>query len=172
MELGVVLVTVVRSSEFNAATKEGLDMAGGGHNVGTLVGDVVLQASLLVDAELNTLIDGATKSLVVLASVNIIGVVLGVVDVVLWTVAAETVSSHLELLGAIAEGEETQDAEKETDGLGRNRLDRAHVDGLRVISEPVAKVDARHIELVELLASGGAGQGDGKKNILDVTVSP
>jgi hypothetical protein len=41
---------------------------------------------------------------------------------------------------------------------------------LRVIAEPVAKVDTLDIELREFLASRGTGHENGEESVFDVTV--
>lgn len=69
-----------------------------------LVGDVVLHSSAFVDGKLDSLVDWATKGCVVLGSIFVVGVILWVIDVVFWTVAAETLGGDLELLGSISAG--------------------------------------------------------------------
>lgn len=65
------------------------------------------------------------------------------------SIAAESLSSHLKFTRAIAKGQETQDPEQDTDSFGADVFDSSNVDSLRVISEPVAKVDL--VELVDRL---------------------
>lgn len=87
-------------------------MKGRSHDVGTLVSDIVLHSSLRVDPELNTLIDGSTQSSVILAGIFVVGIVLGVVYVVFWTVAAEAIGRDLEFLRTISKSQEAENAEK------------------------------------------------------------
>jgi hypothetical protein len=77
---------------------------------------------------------------------------LGVVDVLLGPVAAKAVASNLKLLGAIAKAHEAQHPEQNADSLGRHHLDGADVDSLRVVAQPIAKVDTLDVHLAELLA--------------------
>jgi hypothetical protein len=93
-------------------------------------------------------------------------------NVILGTVGSQAVCSDFELLGAVAKGQETENAEQEADGLGRDRLDRSHIDSLRVVTEPVSKVDTGDGELVKLLAAGGTSQEKSEQSILDITVAP
>ncbi|KAG7147775.1 hypothetical protein HYQ46_003363 [Verticillium longisporum] len=131
-EILLPLVAAVFATELDAVAQKVAKKLGRSHNASPLIRNVVLHASLGVDGKLDALINGTTKSTVISSSILVIGIVLGVIDVLLRAVAAEPVSRHLELLRAIAKGEETQHAENETDGLSRDGLDRADVDGLRV----------------------------------------
>lgn len=67
------------------------------------------------------------------------------------SIAAKSLSSHFEFTRAVAKGQETQDPEQDTNGFGADVFDSSNVDGLRVITEPVAKVDL--IQLVDRLAN-------------------
>lgn len=93
-------------------------------------------------------------------------------NVILGTVGSQAVCSDFELLGAVAKGQETENAEQQADGLGRDRLDGSHIDSLRVVTEPVSKVDTGDSELVKLLAAGGTSQEKSEQSILDITVAP
>jgi hypothetical protein len=92
--------------------------------------------------------------------------------VILWAVATQAVSSDLELSRAVAESQETKDTEKKADSFGRDRLDSAYVDGLRIISKPIAKVNPRNHDLVEFRMLHSTGHGQSEEGIFDVTVSP
>lgn len=89
-----------------------------------------------------------------------------------WSVATQTVRGNFELVRSVAECEKAQNAQKQTDSLGRHGLDGAHIDGLGVIAQPVAKVDTRNHQLVEFLAASSASQCDLEKRICDITVAP
>jgi len=134
VELRLVTAVLVATGELNALAKEIADVLGRSHDANVLIGDIVLHTRLLVDGELNTLVNRATESTVVLSSILVVGIVLGVVDVVLGTVAAKAISCDLELAGAIAKSHEAQDAEQQPDSLGGNCLDSADVDGLGIIT--------------------------------------
>lgn len=172
VEVGLVIVVFVAASKFNAAGEEIPNMLGGCHNIGSLIGNVVLHARFRIDAELGALVDWTAKSSVVLAGVDIVGIVLGVINMVLGAVATKTLGSNLEFTGAVAKGEEGKDAEKEADGFCRDRLDSADVDGLRIVTKPVAKVDTSNHELAKLFAVEGAGHDQREQGIFDITVSP
>ena len=172
VEILVVLVSPVAAAELDAFPKELANMQRRGHDVDILIRNVILHARLGVDAELDLLVHGAAQTTVVLRRIFVIGIVLGVVDVVLGAVAAQTVGRDLELAAAIAKGEEAEDAEEQTDGLSRDALDRADVDGLGVVAEPVAKVDAGDHDLVKLLATNRAGHHDLEESIFDIAVAP
>lgn len=59
----------------------------------------------------------------------------------LWAVAAKSGSCDLEFLGSIAERDEAQDPQKDTNSFGADIFDCANIDGLTVVTEPVPKVD-------------------------------
>ena len=52
------------------------------HDVRVLVGDVILHACLFIDGQLDALVDRASQATVILTRVLVIGVVLGVVNMV------------------------------------------------------------------------------------------
>lgn len=87
-------------------------------------------------------------------------------------VAAQTLSSDLELARAIAEGQEAKDAEQKADGLGRHRLDGSDINSLGVVTEPVTKIGAGNHELVELLATDGSGHQDLEEGVFNVSMAP
>lgn len=134
VNLSLVTTVLVAPSELNALAEKVADVLGRSHDASILIGDVVLHARLLVNAELYALINRAAESAVVLGGILVLGVVLGVVDVVLGTVAAKTISCDLELAGAIAKSHKTQDTEQQPDSLGGNGLDSADIDGLGIIT--------------------------------------
>lgn len=86
-------------------------------------------------------------------------------------VAAEAVSRHLKLLCAVAKAHEAEDPQQDSDSLRRHHLDGAHVDGLGVVTQPVAKVDALDVHFAELLARLAADE-QREQRVLDVTVTP
>lgn len=169
----VSIVVSVSASKLDAALEKLPAMLSRRHNTDTLVCNVVLHARLGINGKLCLLIDRATKSTIVLASVNVLGIVLGVIDVLLGAVAAKALRSDLELARSETEGHETQDAEQETDSLSRNSLDGSNIDSLGVITEPVTKVDSGNGHFVEFLAAlDGAGHRDSEEGIFDIAVSP
>lgn len=173
VEVLVPPAVLVSSTVFDGTTEKLAKKPGRGRDADPLVGNVVLHAGLGVDGELLPLVDGSTEAPVVAAGILIVGIVLGVVNVLLGPVAAEPVVGDLELAGTVAEGHESEDAEEQTNGLGRYRLDGAHIDSLGVISRPVSKVDLLHHEAGELLAAvEGLGGSEAKQDIGDVTMAP
>ena len=170
--LRLVAALGIAPAEGYALRDELLGEASGRHNPSILVRDVVLHARLLVDAKLNVLVDRGPKLPVVAAGILVVGVVLGVVDVLLGAVAAEALGGELELAGSETKGHEAEDAQQQADGLGGDVLDGADIDGLGVVPQPVAKVDTRDVVLGELLSAKGLGHGEAKEGILDVSVAP
>ena len=86
VQIGLVSILVVTAGELNGATEELADEASRGGDSRVFVGNVVLQTGALIDGELDALIDGSAKTLVILAGIEVICVVLGVVDVLLGAV--------------------------------------------------------------------------------------
>jgi hypothetical protein len=83
---------------------------------------------------------------------------LGVVNVLLRSVASKAVAGDLELFGSVAEAHETENPEEDANSLCRDHLDGADIDGLGVVAQPVAKVDTLDIHLAKLLASLAANE--------------
>jgi hypothetical protein len=147
-------------------------MQSASHDVNTLIGDVVLHSRLRVNSKLNSLVYRATETAVVLSSIDVVGVVFGVVDVILGTIAAQALGSDLELTATIAKRQKAEHAEEKTDGLRRDRLDGTDVNGLGVVAKPVTEVYAGNHHLVELLASHGTSHDKLEKGVLDITMTP
>lgn len=142
------------------------------HDSSSLIGNVILHASVRVDGKLGSFIDWTTKATVILAGIDIVCVVFGVVNVVFGTVTAKTVGRDFEFAGTVTESEETEDTKQKTDSFGRNRLDSAYIDSLRIIAKPVAEVDTRDHDLTELLAMHGLSHGKREQGIFDVAMAP
>lgn len=70
------------SAQLDALGEETPHMQSARHDVSTLVRDVVFHACLWIYRQLNLLVDGTPQAAVILASILIVGVVLGVVNVV------------------------------------------------------------------------------------------
>jgi hypothetical protein len=91
--------------------------------------------------------------------------------VLLRPVAAQAVTRDLKLLGAVSKGHEAKNPEQDADSLCRHHLDSAHVDSLRVVAQPIAKVDALYVHLAELLSSP-AGDQEREQRVLNVSMAP
>ena len=94
---------------------------------------------------------------------------LRVVDVLLGSVRAQAFRCDLELSSGVAERHESKDPDKNADGVGLDALESADIDSLRVITQPVAKVNAfdHHAgPLVTLKTS------DLLEHIFDVAMAP
>lgn len=147
-------------------------MLSGRHDSSSLIGNVILHASFRVDGKLGSFIDRATKTTVILAGIDVVCVVFGVVDVVFGAVAAKAVGCDFEFAGTVTESEEAEDTKQKTDSFGRNRLDSAYINSLGIIAKPVTKVDTRDHDLAELLAMHGSSHGEREQRIFDVTMAP
>lgn len=121
---------LVVATKLDAAREEIPYVLGRCHNTGAIICDVVLHTRLGIDRELAVLIDRATEATVILLGVLVIGIVLGVVNVVFGSVAAQAVSSDLKFARAITESQETENAKEKANGFGGNGLDGADIDGL------------------------------------------
>ena len=152
-----VAVTAVLASQLNGLGEKPPDVLGRRHDSSLLIGNVVLHAGSRINSQLDFLVYGPSQAAVVLSGILVISVILGIVNVVFRTVAAQAGGRDLEFARAVAKRQEAEHAEKEADGLGRDRLDGADVDSLRVVAQPVAKVDTRDLQIVKFLAANGAG---------------
>jgi hypothetical protein len=91
--------------------------------------------------------------------------------VLLRTVAAQTIGSDFKLASGITKGDEGKAPEQDANGVGGQLLQSTDIDGLRVITEPVAKIDLFDIELFKLVAAA-SGDGELDEDAFDVTVTP
>jgi hypothetical protein len=89
VEFLLVSASVERSAEIDAAAEEVADQLGRRGDASVFRGDVGLQAGSLVDAQLSLFVNRGTESAVVLAGVFVVGVVLGVVNMLLEIQLAE-----------------------------------------------------------------------------------
>lgn len=89
VELLLVSAPVERSAEIDAAAEEVADQLGRRGNAQIFRGDVVLQAGSLVDAQFSLFVNWSTQSTIILAGVFVVGVVLGVVNMLLGVHLAE-----------------------------------------------------------------------------------
>lgn len=76
---------------------------------------------------------------------------------ILRAVAAKSLGSDLEFSGTVAEAQEAENAEQQSDSLGGDGLHSSDINGLRIVAQPVAKVDAGNHNLVKFLASNALG---------------
>lgn len=76
------IITLIPSTELDTLSEEASNVESTGHDVHVLVGDVILHACLFIDSELDTLVDRASQAPVILTRVLVVGIVLGVVNVV------------------------------------------------------------------------------------------
>ena len=141
-------------------------------NPRVLVRNVVLHTSLRIDGQLDLLVDEATKAGIVLPCVVVVVVVLWVIDVLLRAVAAETVLRDLKLACGVAERQEREDPQHHSDGLLIDHLQRARINCLGVVAQPVSKVHALERQVVELAPAEAAREVQPEKGILDVAVAP
>jgi hypothetical protein len=88
VELSLVPAPAIRPSKPDALAKQSPHVQSGGHDACLLVGNVVLQPRSRIDGQLDTLIDRAPQSRVILCGIEVVGIILGVINVVLGPVAA------------------------------------------------------------------------------------
>lgn len=136
---------------------------GAGIPVAPFVGDVVLHAGLRVDVQLD-LADGRTEPGVMLASVFIVGVVLGVtgggggggsarwvilyaknsLDMLLRAINAQPLGCNLEFLGCKAKSQERENPNQHANGIRRETLQGPHIQSLGAgTSQPVEVREVR-----------------------------
>lgn len=93
------------SAVVDAPSKRVFDITRASSPTTLLVRNVILQAGVGVDGELY-LVNRASQPLVKLAGVGIIGVILGIVDVLFRSVDTKPITSDLEFLGGVAKAHE------------------------------------------------------------------
>lgn len=81
VKVALVSVSSIRPSELNATGEEVPDMLRAGHDASVLVGNVVLETGLFINRKLSALVYRASQSLIVLASISIVGIVLWVINI-------------------------------------------------------------------------------------------
>lgn len=86
------------------------------------------------------------------------------------TIATKSLSGDLELACSKAEGKEGEAPKQDTDSLGRELLQSTDVDSLRIITEPVAKVDTLDIEFLEFLIAA-SDHDQLQEGIFDITMA-
>jgi hypothetical protein len=108
--------------------------------------------------------------------------------VLFWPITAKTCSGDLKFFGSIAKGHEAQDPQKDTNSFSADIFDSSHINGLTVITKPVAKVDlirlaqeshglpalaySLYIKLREFLATSGTSHQNCEKSILNIAMTP
>ena len=92
----------------NASSHAELYIAGTCCPSSIFIGNVVFHASIHVDLELN-LLDRTSKTRIILASVQVISIVLGIVNVLFWPIYTEPFFRNFKLASGISKGQETKD---------------------------------------------------------------
>lgn len=85
VQIVLIVAAPVLSSELNAAPVKVANHAGGGCNATIFRGNICLKTSSFVDNKLPALVNRRTEAWVVLSGVDVVGIILGVVDVLLRT---------------------------------------------------------------------------------------
>lgn len=85
IEFRGVSAPVVSPAKVNATSEQATNMAGRGGYSKILRGNVILEPGSLVDAQFAPLVDRTSESGIVLASVQVVGIVLWIVNVILWS---------------------------------------------------------------------------------------
>ena len=152
----------------DASSKTVLDVACARCNSKILVSYVILHTRLLVDFELDRL-HWWSKSLIILPSIGIVGIVLGIIDVLLWSINPKPFFGDLELGSCIAKGEKREDPDKDPDGGRLYAFQRAYVNSLAVVSKPITKVNTFDHHRGPLMASDKRHR---LEHVFDVSMPP
>ena len=86
------------------------------------------------------------------------------------SVASQSVCGDFELTRGIAKGDEGETPKQDANGLGRKLFQSTHINCLRIISEPVAKVYTLDVEFAEFVTCTGSNKKLGE-DTLNVTMS-
>lgn len=82
VQLGLVTALPVAAGKLNAFAKETTNMQRAGHDIDSLIRNVVLHSRLGVDGQLNTLVHRTTKSAIILTSVLVLRIPQRIINVV------------------------------------------------------------------------------------------
>jgi len=107
-----------------------------------------------------------------MSRIDIIRVILRVVNMFLRPITPQPLTRDLKLRRRIPKRHKPQHPQQQPDRLRAHVFHGPHVDGLAVVAQPVAEVDALDVELAELLAAHGARGEEGEEDIFDVAVAP
>ena len=83
------------------------DVAGAGCPPATLIGDVILHSGIVVNLKLNGLYQ-TSKTRIILSSIFVVGIVLWIINVLLWPVYTKSLLCDFKFFCSIAKREETQ----------------------------------------------------------------
>ena len=86
-------------------------------------------------------------------------------------IAPQSIPCDLKLLGPIPKAHEPQDPQQNPYRLRRHHLHGPDINRLRVVPQPVTKVDALDVHFAELLARPAANQ-QREQRVFDVAVAP
>lgn len=98
------VVAPIRTAKLDTLSEEPPDVERTGHDVRVLIGNIVFHSGLLVDGQFNTLVNGGSQASVVLASIFIVGVVFGVVNVVYIAKLAKSPAIHTQMRNHLPSG--------------------------------------------------------------------
>lgn len=80
VEVCLVPIPVIVSAKLDASEEETTNVASGRRDPNPLVGNVILETGVFIHTKFNSLIDWTTKSSIVLAGIQIVSVIFGVVN--------------------------------------------------------------------------------------------
>lgn len=155
-------------AEMNASGEALLDIIRTRSPSAPFIGYVVLHASLRINLKLDGL-NRWSQSWIILPGILIIGIVLRIVDMLLRPVHSQSFFCHFKLRCSISEAQERQDPDEDPDGTGLNALEASHIDGLTIISQPVAKVHSFHHHRGPFVA---LNERNGLEEILNISMPP
>ena len=95
-----------------------------------------------------------------------------IINVLFWSIAAESFCGDLKLFGAVAKAHETEHPEDHPNGFCRYVLDGPHINRLGIVSQPVPKVDPLDIEFPKFLTASSSGHEDVKQSVFNVSMTP
>ena len=176
--ISIAVVGTRRATLLNTFSQGRSDVLSGcGPVTTTLIRNVIFHAGLGINLEFSG-VNRTTESPVVSTRILALSVALGVVNMLLSTVDAKSVTGDLKLLSTIAKLSESHNPKHNADQLRANVFaEGADINCLRVITEPVAKVDPLNSKVVELLSAlefgneGSRGHSKGSEGVLNVSVS-
>ena len=95
-----------------------------------------------------------------------------IINMIFRTVATKSVCSDLELPSAVAKGHKPKNPQQDANSFSRDIFDRADINRLGIISQPVSKIDSGNHQLVEFLSTGSSGHQKREESVFDISMAP
>jgi hypothetical protein len=107
LAFGIPRTICIKTAEMDTSGEAKFDVAGTGCPPATLIGDVILHSGIAVNLKLNGLYQ-TSKTRIILSSIFVVGIVLRIINVLLWPVYTKSLLRDFKFSCSIAKREEAQ----------------------------------------------------------------